>query len=85
MQNIGAYGVEAKDVIHSVRCFDLDTETFVTLSNADCRFAYRESLFKQEGKGRYVIDFGRICIKNAFCAELGLRRFGGEGCRIECR
>lgn len=48
MQNIGAYGVEAKDVIHSVRCFDLDTETFVTLSNADCRFAYRESLFKQE-------------------------------------
>ncbi len=55
VQNIGAYGVEAKDVIHSVRCFDLDTETFVELSNADCDFAYRESLFKQEGKGRYVI------------------------------
>ena len=55
VQNIGAYGVEVKDLIHSVRCFDLDTLSFVTLSNADCRFAYRESLFKQEGRGRYVI------------------------------
>ena len=81
VQNIGAYGVEAKDVIHSVRCFDLDTETFVELSNADCDFAYRESLFKQEGKGRYVIVFGCICVERTFCAELGLWRFGGSSCR----
>lgn len=55
VQNIGAYGVEVKDRIHSVQCFDLDTESFVDLSNAQCQFAYRESLFKQSGKGRYVI------------------------------
>lgn len=55
VQNIGAYGIEVKDVIHSVRCFDLDTLSFITLSNTDCQFAYRESLFKQAGRGRYVI------------------------------
>ena len=71
VQNIGAYGVEAKDVIHSVRCFDLDTETFVELSNADCRFAYRESLFKQEGKGRYVIVSVVFALKERFEPNLG--------------
>ena len=71
VQNIGAYGVEAKDVIHSVRCFDLDTETFIELSNADCRFAYRESLFKQEGKGRYVIVSVVFALKERFEPNLG--------------
>ncbi|QMT31919.1 UDP-N-acetylmuramate dehydrogenase [Alysiella filiformis] len=55
VQNIGAYGVEVKDRIHSVQCFDLEKQEFTELSNADCQFAYRESLFKQSGKGRYVI------------------------------
>ncbi len=71
VQNIGAYGVEAKDVIHSVRCFDLDTETFVNLSNADCRFAYRESLFKQQRKGRYVIVSVVFALKTHFVPNLG--------------
>ncbi len=55
VQNIGAYGVEVKDLIDTVKCFDLAERRFVEFSNAECRFAYRESLFKQEGKGRYVI------------------------------
>ncbi len=55
VQNIGAYGVEVKDVIDSVRCFDLESGRFVELSNAECGFAYRESIFKQSAKGRYVI------------------------------
>ena len=71
VQNIGAYGVEAKDVIHSVRCFDLDHEDFVELSNADCRFSYRESLFKQEGKGRYVIVSVVFALKEHFVPNLG--------------
>ena len=71
VQNIGAYGVEVKDVIRSVRCFDLDTETFVELSNADCRFAYRESLFKQEGRGRYVIVSVVFALNTHFKPDLG--------------
>ena len=55
----------------SVRCFDLDTETFVELSNADCDFAYRESLFKQEGKGRYVIVSVVFALKEHFVPNLG--------------
>lgn len=70
VQNIGAYGVEVKDVIHSVRCFDLDTQTFVELSNAECRFSYRESLFKQAGKGRYVIVSVVFALKEHFTPNL---------------
>ncbi|MCP1772631.1 UDP-N-acetylmuramate dehydrogenase [Neisseria perflava] len=70
VQNIGAYGIEVKDVIHSVRCFDLESGEFIELSNADCRFAYRESLFKQAGKGRYVIVSVVFALKEQFAADL---------------
>ena len=55
VQNIGAYGVEVKDRIHSVRCFDVQTQEWRELSNAECRFAYRDSIFNHEGRQRYVI------------------------------
>ncbi|ULJ61170.1 UDP-N-acetylmuramate dehydrogenase [Wielerella bovis] len=55
VQNIGAYGVEVKDRIHSVQCFDIEKQEFITLSNADCQFAYRDSFFKHDGKKRFVI------------------------------
>ena len=52
VQNIGAYGVEVKDRIHSVRCFDVQAQEWRELSNAECRFAYRDSIFKHEGRQR---------------------------------
>jgi UDP-N-acetylmuramate dehydrogenase len=55
MQNIGAYGVEVKDTIDAVTAFDFQTGEVIEFSNADCRFAYRESMFKQAGKGKYFI------------------------------
>lgn len=70
VQNIGAYGVEVKDVIQSVYCFDLETAQFVELDNAQCRFGYRESLFKQEGKGRYVIVSVVFKLKTEFIPNI---------------
>lgn len=55
VQNVGAYGVEAKDVIHNVECFDSFTGKTVVFTNEECRFGYRDSMFKHEGKGRYFV------------------------------
>ncbi|KRB89066.1 UDP-N-acetylmuramate dehydrogenase [Noviherbaspirillum sp. Root189] len=55
IQNIGAYGVETKDSFHSLTAFDFTTGERLTLSAEDCRFAYRDSVFKHELRDRAVI------------------------------
>jgi UDP-N-acetylmuramate dehydrogenase len=55
IQNIGAYGVEIKDVMESVRFFNLDKETFETFTNEACQFGYRDSIFKRSLKGKIII------------------------------
>lgn len=55
VQNVGAYGVEAKDVIVQVSTIDVKTRAKYTFSNLDCQFAYRDSRFKHEWKDRYII------------------------------
>lgn len=55
VQNVGAYGVEAKDVIVSVKTLDVETLEERVFSNAECRFGYRDSAFKHEWKGRYIV------------------------------
>lgn len=56
VQNIGAYGAEAKDVIAGVTCFDLRTKTKTAFKLPDCEYGYRDSVFKRpENKSRYII------------------------------
>lgn len=56
MQNIGAYGVEVKDVIRNVEAINLQTSDVDNFSNAECHFGYRESVFKHELKNKYFIS-----------------------------
>ena len=55
IQNIGAYGVEVKDVIESVEAIEISTGTIQTFSNSDCEFGYRNSIFKNALKGQCVL------------------------------
>ena len=55
VQNVGAYGVEAKDVIREVHAVAVESGEECVFSNADCRFGYRDSIFKNEWKGQYII------------------------------
>ena len=56
VQNIGAYGVEVKDVIHTVYCYDTVEEEFISIPVEDCEYGYRDSVFKDpEIKGRYIV------------------------------
>jgi UDP-N-acetylmuramate dehydrogenase len=55
MQNIGAYGVEIKDVFHELTAWDLREGKVYIFTLNDCRFGYRDSIFKGESRGRFVI------------------------------
>lgn len=55
VQNVGAYGVEAKDVIERVNCIELLTGKTIVFANSDCGYGYRASNFKTKWKGQYVI------------------------------
>lgn len=55
MQNIGAYGVEVKDMITEVSAYHIKEQTIQLFNNQDCAFGYRESIFKRALKGQYII------------------------------
>jgi len=55
MQNIGAYGVEIKDIFHELSAYHLTEKKIHTFGLRDCEFGYRESIFKRRYKGQFVI------------------------------
>jgi UDP-N-acetylmuramate dehydrogenase len=87
VQNIGAYGVELKDTMSSVRAFDREQQAFVELNTDQCQFEYRDSIFKRQ-TGRFVITrvtfelskFPEFCLEYgelrslAECDDLSLKR-----------
>jgi UDP-N-acetylmuramate dehydrogenase len=73
VQNIGAYGVEMKDTFVELEALDLESKGIKILSKEDCRFGYRESIFKLQNKNRYIIlnvTF-RLTKKPVLCLDYG--------------
>jgi len=62
VQNIGAYGVEMKDTFCELEAFDLESNRKMTFSNEDCGFSYRDSIFKSQNKGRFIILNVTFCL-----------------------
>ena len=65
VQNVGAYGQEVSETINSVRALDLKTMQFVDLSNAECGFAYRRSIFNTTHRDRYIVTAVTFCFDTA--------------------
>ena len=55
VQNVGAYGQDVSETIPEVRVLDLQSMKVATLSNAECGFSYRSSIFNTSERGRYII------------------------------
>ena len=81
VQNVGAYGAEAKDFIESVEAYDLKDGHLCTFSNADCRFAYRYSMFK-DIPGRYLILRVTFRLKKEYAPNLSYKALADE--RLLC-
>jgi len=71
IQNIGAYGVELADRLHSVRGCSLDQERELELSAADCRLGYRDSIFKHALRDRFYITEVTLNLSDEFLPVLG--------------
>lgn len=82
VQNIGAYGCEAKDAIRRVEMYCVETGTELTLDAAHCGFGYRESVFKHDLKGRVIITAVEIALSHTPRPRLG---YGDVEREVEAR
>ena len=78
VQNIGAYGVEAKDVIDTVQTICLEDGSERDFSNAECKYAYRQSIFKNELKGQYAVAYVIFKLSRKPQPKLGYGALGQE-------
>ena len=81
VQNIGAYGVEAKDVISGVVCLDTKDWTKTVFKVGECAYGYRDSRFKHE-RGRYIITSVLFRVTRKYCPKLD---YGGVRAALEGR
>ena len=70
VQNVGAYGVEAGDLIVKVDTISLESAVLCSFTNSDCEFAYRHSIFKAAEKGKHIVTYVTYRLKK--CAEFKL-------------
>ena len=70
VQNIGAYGVEAKDIIYKVEAVEIATGKVVVFNNADCEYSYRQSKFKHEWRDKYLVTHVVYRLSKAFTPDL---------------
>lgn len=90
MQNIGAYGVELKDTFHSLEAIHINEKTSTTFSSADCKFGYRNSVFKNEFRNQYFITSVTLklnkvpkCNTSYGAIEQELKRMGAASLSIK--
>ena len=70
VQNIGAYGVEAKDIIYKVETVEIATGRVVVFDNHDCQYSYRQSRFKHEWKDKYLVTHVVYRLSRSFVPDL---------------
>lgn len=78
VQNVGAYGVEAKDVITEVRALAIADGSERTFTNAECRYGYRDSIFKNDLRGQYIITGVTYRLDKQFVPKLDYGNLRGE-------
>ncbi|CAM3640578.1 UDP-N-acetylmuramate dehydrogenase [Parendozoicomonas haliclonae] len=81
IQNIGAYGVEIQDVFHSLEAVNVRTGELVTYAGDDCRFGYRDSVFKGEDRDCFIITSVTFALTRTFAPTLGYGELHRE---VEC-
>ena len=70
VQNIGAYGVEAKDIIYKVETVEIATGHVVVFDNADCEYSYRQSKFKHEWRDKFLVTYVTYRLSKTFRPDL---------------